>query len=173
MLHGWSWIAGNTTGTLYLQTASKTVADTVTQTTLLTTGVGNLTLPANFFQVGRTLDFEMWGYHSSTANPDITIRLKLNSTNVITITGTSGNGTNDTFKIRALLTCRTTGVTGTILGQGSYEELHNSGIKQGSDTTVASTIDTTIEQTVDVTVQWSAASPSNTITATNFNLTAQ
>lgn len=168
MIHGWSWIAGNGTGVLFTQTSSKTVASSAAETTLLDGGVGSLTLPAQFFQVGKTIDFEMWGFHSSTANPTITARIKIGGTTVMTMSGTSGNGTNDTFRIRGQLTCRTIGVTGTVFCQGYYDEVHSTGLKIGSDNTVANTINTTIENVVDITIQWSASSPSNTITATNF-----
>lgn len=69
---------------LFAQTTNQTVANTVTETTLIDGGVGTLALPANFFKVGKSIRFELLGYHSSTANPNITIKVKLGSTVVLT-----------------------------------------------------------------------------------------
>lgn len=155
---------------LFTQTNTVTVANTTTETALTGTGVGSLTLPANFFLAGKTLRLRMWGYHSSTGNPTITARVKLGSTTICTMTGSSGNSSTDTFEVWADITCRTTGATGTVFGQGVYREVHGSGLIAGSDNTATTTVDTTTSQAVSITVQWGAADSGNTISATNFTL---
>jgi hypothetical protein len=157
-------------GTLFTQTNTVTVANTVTQTALTGTGVGTLTLPANFFVAGKTIRLRMWGYYSSTGNPTITVRVKLGSTTIGTMTGSSGNGSNDTFEAWSDITCRTTGGTGTVFTQGVYREVQSSGLIAGTDNTSTTTVDTTASQAVSITVEWGTAAAGNTISATNFTL---
>lgn len=157
-------------GVLFTQTDTVTVANTVTETTLSGTGVGSLTIPANFFIIGRTLRIRGFGYHSSTGNPTITLRFKLGSTTIGTVTGASGNGSNDGFEFDGVLTCRTTGASGTIQAQGSYQELQPNGLIEGGGNTSTTTINTTTSQTLSITVQWGTASASNTISLTNLIL---
>lgn len=155
-------------GTLFTQTADKTIANTVTETTLFGTGVtvgGGLTLPANFFVAGKTLKLHIHGYHSSTGNPNVTIKIKLGSTVVATATGVSGNGATDGFFFDGEITCRTTGATGTVSAGGQYDEVHTSGLNLGIVQTGTTTIDTTASQVLDVTVTWGTADAGNTITS--------
>ena len=158
-------------GTLFTQTASVTVANTTTQTTLLDGGVGSVTLPVNFFYPGRTLRITLYGYHSTVANPNITMRVKFGSTTILT-TGAvaSGNSTNTAIKLEGFVTCRTDGATGTVIGQGTYTEAGGGANIFDMTNTATTTIDTTASQTVDITVQWGTASASNTITSTNVIL---
>lgn len=74
----------NPIGLLFVQTASATIANSTTETTISSTGVGRLTLPANFFIIGRTIRITGRGFHSSTANPNITLKIKFGSTVMLT-----------------------------------------------------------------------------------------
>jgi hypothetical protein len=157
---------------MFTQTATGSCTNTTTQTTITSTGVGSLTLPANFFIAGRTLKIEGMGYHSSTGNPSITIRVKLGSTTIATLTGSSGNGSNDTFRVSGVITCRTTGASGTVFPQLEYDEIQHNGLTAGSDGTAAVTIDTTINQALTITAQWGTANAGNTINLTNLTVVA-
>lgn len=152
-------------GNIYTQTTSVTVANTVTETSLLTSTV---TLPANFFTIGKQLNIKVRGFHSGASTPTIRIRVKLGST-VVLDTGVinSGNSTNAYFDIDGVICCRTTGATGTIMSQGYFTELGGGAGAFGMTNTAASTIDTTASLVYDVTVEWGTASASNTITSTN------
>ena len=161
---------GHPEAILFVQTNTVTVANTTSETTLSGSGVGSLVLPANFLITGRSLRVRGFGYHSSTGNPTITLKFKLGSIVVGTITGTSGNGSNDGFEFDGILTCRTTGASGTVFVQGRYEELQNSGLREGGGNTSTTTIDTTASQTVSITAQWGTANAGNTISLTNFIL---
>ena len=158
-------------GVLFTQTADATVANTVTETTIVGTGVGSMTLPANFFVAGKTIRIKCFGYHSAAASPTIRIRIKLGSTVILDTTAVaSKNGTNDGFTIEGIITCRTTGVTGTIYGQGNYIEFQSPSIDEGMVGTATTTIDTTTSQAIGVTAEWGTANASNTITTTNLIL---
>lgn len=155
---------------LFVQTNTVTVANTTSETALSGTGVGSLVLPANFFIIGRTIRLRGFGYHSSTGNPTITFKVKFGSTVVGTVTGASGNGTNDGFEFDGVITCRTTGASGTVQPQGKYQELHSLGLIEGGGATSTVTIDTTVSQTLSLTIQWGTANAGNTISLTNFIL---
>ena len=155
-------------GVLFTQTADQTIANTVTETTLFGTGVtvgGGLTLPANFFVAGKTLKLHIHGYHSSTGNPNVTIKIKLGSTVVATATDVSGNGATDGFYFDGEIVCRTTGATGTVSAGGQYDEVHTSGLNMGIVQTGTTTIDTTASQVIDVTLTWGTADAGNTVTS--------
>lgn len=158
-------------GVIATQTSSVTVANTTTETSLIGTLFGTNTLPADFFVAGRTIRITARGYHSSTANPNINVRMKLGSTTICS-TGNvaSGNGSNNGFLIDCELVCRTTGGSGAFIGQGNYEELHNSGAKIGMVSTATSSINTAASQVADVTVQWGTANAGNTFTCTNLTI---
>lgn len=161
-------VAQTVNGVLFTQTQTVTVANTVSETALTGTGTGTLTLPANFFAAGKTIKIRALGYHSSTASPNITIRVKLGSTTILT-TGAiaSGNGSDDAWVCDAFFTCRTTGGTGTVIGQGYYEEVHGNGNRGGMVNTATTTIDTTASQAISITVEWGTADAGNTISCTN------
>lgn len=150
----------------YTQTSSSTVANTTNETTLLTSGVGSLTLPANYLTVGKTISVKVSGRHSAVANPGINIRIKLGTTTVLT-TGlvASGNSTNDYFEVTGYITCRTVGSSGTVWGDGFYVETGGGTGRFSMANTSTTTINTTVAQTIDVTAQWDTASTSDTLTS--------
>lgn len=155
---------------IFAQTATITIASSAAEATLVGGGTGSVTLPANFFVQGKAIRLRMSGFHSSAASPTITIKVKIGGTTIATASGTSGNGSNDVFIVQMDITCRSTGVTGTIFGQGQYAELHTGGLVAGLPTTAATTVDTTGTLAIDITGQWGTSSASNTISATNFTI---
>jgi hypothetical protein len=157
-------------GTLFTQTADATCANTTTETTLTSTGVGTLTLPANFFVPGKTIKLQAYGFHSSTSGTTVTIRVKLGSTTILTASGTSGPDTNAGVIMDTVITCRTTGASGTVAGQGVYTEIGNSPNFRQMTNTAAVTVDTTASQAITMTAQWGAASAGRTITVTNLSV---
>ncbi len=154
-------------GTLFTQTADKTVTNTVTETSIVGTGVGSLatamTLPANFFnKISKTLRLRIGGVYSTPAlaTPSIIVKVKFAGTTIATVTTTAllSGATNLEFDGEILITCRTTGATGTVMVHGDIEyatgiagtiavdPLNNAG--------ATTTIDTTTASLLDVTVQW-------------------
>jgi hypothetical protein len=161
------------TNTLFTKVTSATVANTTTETTIIssTSAVGTLTLPANFFVAGKTIRIRAKGFFSATASPTINIRFKLGASTICsTGTLTSTNATNQVWDLDIVVTCRTTGAGGTVFAQGDYSQMVTGGAVQGLVTTAAATVNTTSSQTVNITAQWSAASISNSITCTNLTM---
>ena len=157
------------TGIFFVQTATGTVANTVAETAITSTGVGSLTLPANFLTVGKVINVYGSGIHSSTASPTLRLKVKLGSTVILDTTAISSkNGTNDGFNFYGNIICRSVGSSGTIFSQGIYNEYQNPAIDIAMTNTVAITIDTTASQTLSATATWGTASASNAISMTNF-----
>jgi hypothetical protein len=156
-------------GVIFTQTATGTIANSVTETAISSTGVGTLTLPANFFVAGKTLKITGLGIHSSAANPTIRIKIKFGSTIMLdtTAVGTK-NSTDEGFQVTGVITCRTTGVSGTVFSQGFYNEGASGTGNFDMKNTAATTIDTTASQAMTITAEWGTASASNTISLTNL-----
>lgn len=155
----------------YTATADKTIGNTTAETTMFGTGVGTLTLPANTLIAGKSIKIRLSGYVSTAgANTVITLRLKLGGSTIASIapglpTSQSGNH----FWIEVILTCRTAGATGTVIGQLTYLNSAGSANRElgGSAQTTTTTLDTTGTLALDVTLQWTTQSVSNTVTLTN------
>lgn len=157
-------------GTIFTQTADKSVTNTVTETSIVGTGVGTLTLPANFLVAGKTIRVTMSGVYSTVVvtGDTVTIKVKYGST-VLASKATTAlvtGGTNLAWEAELLVTCRTTGATGTVQTAGGvtyqvagaaaiYDEINN-GI-------TTATLDTTASGLFDVSVTHSAANASNTV----------
>ena len=156
---------------IFTGSAAKTVANSSAETSAIPTGVGSLTLPANFWMVGRTIRLTGGGVYSSLLTPgNLTCRIKLGSTTVasVTVTALLGAASNSGFDFEATICCRSTGASGTVVstGQISYGlSATTRGISDINTGTSTVTIDTTASMLLDVTVQWATASASNTMTA--------
>lgn len=160
---------------LFTQTANATVANTVAETTIIGSGVGSLTLPANFLTVGRTIHFRLWGiYSTDAAAPTLNVNVKLGGTTIMTTTAIAATAamTNRGLTIHGMITCRTTGATGTVFGQGQCEQNNANTNSQARDmeNTATVTVDTTAALTFDITVTWGTANANNTATGTNLVL---
>lgn len=154
--------------TLFVQTANKTLTDTGS---LFTTGVGTLTLPANYLKAGKTLRFWLRGYHTMDVTPpNITVALTLGGVTVCT-TGSFSDAanTNQYWELIGDITCRTTGVLGTVWGQGKFnmEEGGGTADTRGLTATAAATVNTTISLAIDATVTYSVADAGSPIICTN------
>lgn len=101
----------------FVQTNTVTVTGVTTATTLVGTGTGSTTLPANFFSgVGSVLDIDYAGTWNGAGSATLdSYSLSLGGTAIIngsfttTGTGTFGCG------LRVTITARTVGVSGTVL----------------------------------------------------------
>lgn len=159
---------------IFRQTASVTIVNSAAETTLIGSGVGSVTLPANFITPGMTFKVRGFGLHTAAANPSVEVKIKFGTT-ILLDTGivTSGNSTNALLDIEAWITCRSSGAGGTVFAQGWYRE-HTGGASGGTSTsfnmvnTSATTVDTTAAQTINITWQWGTASASDSATLTNL-----
>ena len=157
-------------GCIFTQTADQTIANTTTETTLFGTGVGTLTLPANFWVVGKTIRIEIHGDFADTGNPTAQIRVKLDAVELSDSTAItlSGLGGTEEWETEVIITCRSVGGSGTVetvvdweyettTGSSAIERLDIGGTLQ--------TVNTTQSDTLDITFEWGAANALNTLTS--------
>ena len=155
-------------GTIFTQTADKTIADTTTETTLFGTGVGTLTLPANFWVVGKTIRIEIHGDFADAGNPTVDIHAYYGATKIIDSSpiALSGLGGTEEWETEVIITCRSVGATGTVetVIDWEYETTTGSSAIERLDVAgTLTTIDTTASGVLDVTFQWGTAAAANTI----------
>ena len=162
---------------LFAQTGNSTpITNTIVESTLIDSGVGTLSVPANGFRVGDSFRADFAGTLSSLNNAQITINVKTGSI----ILGTSGVQTlpatsNDVWLLSLNFTVRTLGGPGvaSIVTVGTFYDIKKSNNQQQGfsfNTVNNTTFDTTIANTLNVTAQWGAASASNSIYSDTFVL---
>lgn len=158
-------------GVTFVGTASVTIANSNTETTVLGGGLGELILRPNTLSLGKTYRLKLKGFLSDTGTPTLNIKFKLGgstvcSTGAITLITSLAN---HLLEIDVEFTCRTIGATGTIIAQGKmmYDDPAHAGTMAGMVSTGTTTIDTTGSIVIDVTATWGSASSSNTLTITN------
>lgn len=161
-------------GSIFTSTADQSVANTTSEGTLIGTGVGTLTLPANFWTVGKTIRLRIWGYYSNDVIPgDTNIRVKIGSVTVMSTGDKLLNNAAETdraFSMEFDLTCRTTGASGTILGNGRFQYVRDNALPEYLPLSGLETVNTTAAATLDVTAQWTAAEIGNHLTSTQVSV---
>jgi hypothetical protein len=162
--------------TLFAQTASvaSAGASSTAEATLFSTGIRTKTLAANQLAPGRSIRVALTGI-CRLNNDSITLRLKAGATTVVSmVDATPGTAASDTpFILAFVLTCRTAGASGTVIGQGHFiAPINAANIRLGSVHTSTTTLDTTASQALDCTVQFGASNAGNYITVTNVAIEA-
>lgn len=167
--------AGNRKGTPYIFIAVATgqVVSSTTETSIIASGVGSLTFPANTLFIGRTLRIRACGVISTAAVPGtLRIRIKI-GTNVILDTSAqtpTGSLTDMIWKLDAVITVRTVGSVDTVIGQGIFEYQATALaalVTWAMTNTTAINVALNAQQTLDVTATWSTSDASNNIRCTN------
>lgn len=163
---------------LFAQTvAGPSISNTIVESSILGTGVGTLSVPANVFQVGDSFRAKLTGHISAANNNTIDIKIKTGSI-VLADTGiiTLPSITYLNWTIEVDFTIRAIGPAGTasIISSGIFTYMKNASNAFEGDTfsvVNATTFDTTVPSTLDITVTWGTASPSNIINSDLFTLT--
>lgn len=162
-------------GTLFTQTTTKTVTNTVSETSIIGTGSGyGLTSPINFYTLAKTLRLRIGGIYTTPigSTPSLIIKIKCGTVVIATVTTTGllAGATNLRFDGEIFIVCQSIGATGTVMvhgdiqyaaglaGQVLFDPINNSG--------ATTTINTTISNLLDVTVQWDVASTTRSVTST-------
>lgn len=160
-----AWIGGP----IFSQTANQPIGNTTTESSIVGTGVGVVSIPANELIVGRTLRLKMRGFLSSTATPTLRMRAKLGGVTVADTTAVTqvGTPTNVEWELDVELVVRSVGAGGTAFAQGRFTY---GGTTVPLSSTVTVAVNTTISNLVDITAQWGTANVGNVITSTQFVL---
>lgn len=174
-----------TSATLYASTASVTIASATTAT-LIGSGVGSLTLAANYLVAGKTIRLKACGEYTTTGSPSTLIFTVLFGATTVANTNNGGalapraSQSKVYWEVDCLITCRSTGGSGTVMavGQVTMESTAASlstasaalcFLWSGTNPTTV-TIDTTASQAVDL--QCTDAGTGTSITCTNFVMEA-
>lgn len=164
-------------GTIFTQTASVTVANNSAETTLVGSGVGTMTLPANFLTVGKTIQVIAGGFYGTDAvAPNMILRLKLGSTTILQQdaggTLAAGIGNDRGWMFNGEFTIRAVGASGTAIGTG-IAWFSIGGTAQKSYPfqmlAVSATFNTTGTLALALTADWDVADSDNTITCTHMS----
>ena len=162
---------------LFSQTGnSVTVSGTTSETTIIGTGKGSLTVSANTFSVGDSFTIKLFGDMGSQNNDTLQIKIKSGSV----ILGTTGSltmpsVTNSHFMLDVGFTIRSTGTTGvaSIVSSGFFTYTQNaSGSQEGASfsTLNDTTFDTISSNTLDITAQFNSTNSANFIYSEFFVL---
>lgn len=162
---------------LFTQTVNSTpVAATTVEGSLIGTGLGTLSIPANGFAVGDSFRAQFAGHISAHNNDTLELRVKSGSvvladTGAITMPGI--NNLHWTMWID--FTVRAIGPAGTAIiasgGQFTYMKNASNAFEGDTFSVVNSTtFDTTILNTLTVTAQWSSNNINNSIYSEIFTL---
>jgi len=156
-------------GTVFTGTANANTNNTSTETSITPTGIGTLTLPANFLTAGKTVRLRVAGtYTTDAVAPTLVLKFKFGSTSIIATSATTlASAANGYWEGNFIVTCRTTGASGTFASFGAIDLSSAEGTEDKTVKLTASpTIDTTTTQAITVTAQWGAADTDNSITTT-------
>ncbi|MBI4044777.1 MAG: hypothetical protein HY392_03650 [Candidatus Diapherotrites archaeon] len=156
-------------GLLYANTSdSSAIANTTTETNFDT----SYTLPADALTTGKVLKIKAQGKYSSTATPNLNLRIKYGSTTLVQSGSVNvvNTASNQGWLVEGTIIARTTGSTGTAMATGYFHNGRNNNMPLTN--AGATTIDTTTANTLQVSAQWNTASPSNTITLENITIEA-
>ena len=116
-------------GTMFSQTAAVTVSGTTTETTLVGAGRGVTTVPANYIGLeGKSFRITARGLYSTADSNPGTLNLRVCVGGAVKDGGTVAFETGDTalttsvrsqgWVVQGIITCRTTGGSGTFVGLG-------------------------------------------------------
>lgn len=163
---------------LYAQTANSiAIVPASGEASLIGTGVGSLSVPANVFQIGDSFTAKMCGLLTCANNEVLHIRVRSNGIIIIdAAVYTLSISTNKFWDLTLDFTIRNIGGPGVaVLGANgvfAYNKNANSnidGINFGQLNPV--TFDTTVSNTLTITAEWITANAANTIQSQNFTLT--
>lgn len=150
------------TTAIFTQTNTQTVGNSTAELSLLGTGFGTTVLPANFWVPGKQLRIKGRGFYSAASlAPTLVLKSKFGAAVLasVTISNLLNSASNVGFSFEEILTCRSTGGTGTVQLDGSLGYSTGLGLLGASyliDLT-PSVADTTISQTLDFTAQWASS----------------
>lgn len=157
---------------LYAQTVqSATVTNTTTETSIIGTGVGGLTVAPNTFEVGSSYHGKIGGVLSNQNNDTIIVRIKT-GTIVLASTGsiTLSTASNQAWECELDFTIASIGASGEICTNGNFAYNRNAGSLEGFVFQDVQPIDTTVSNTLDITVEWGQAKNQDEIYSANFVL---
>lgn len=161
-------------GLIYSSTADVTRTSAASDGSLLNASSGNVTTPANFWVVGKTVRIIVHGtYDSGTGATatQATIKVKFGSTTIATLVLDTANynigAATNYFCAIATIVCRSTGGSGTLSTgiQWIVNQTNFAAPKSALVSNATTTVDTTASGSIDLTNIWASTTQSPTITS--------
>jgi len=173
-------IPGNIPSTsygLFAQTANGPIVTGIAEQSIVGTGVGTLSVPANGFSIGDSFTCALDGILSCVGTATIHVHVKTLSGVILADTGiiAMDAATNKAWLLSLYFTIRTLGAPtiGSISSGGLFSYIKNSGTNfEGYvlSTINTTTFDTTINNELIITAQFNTGNAGNTIQSYNFTL---
>ena len=173
-------IPGNIPSTsygLFAQTSSSVPASGIAKNSIIGTGVGTLSVPANSFQIGDSFTCVLDGLLSCLGTATLHIHVETLSGVILADTGIINMDvtTSKSWLLNLYFTIRNIGGLGvaSISSGGLFSYIKNAGTNfEGYvlSTINSTTFDTTVDNTLVILAQWNTGSASNTIQSFNFIL---
>lgn len=163
-------------GGLYSQTQnSSTITHASGEASIVGSGVGSLSVPANYFAVGDTFKLSIHGDISSANNAQLRIKLKEGALTIGQTTVTLSSTTNQHFNIDATFVVRSIGGPGvaSLLTTGSFTYSKSSNNNPEAfyfDNLNNTSFNTTIVTTLDITAEWLTPEGGNQLFTQSLNL---
>ena len=166
-------------GVLYTSNSNGIISNTTAETTVIGTGIGTLTIPANFFVSGKTVRLTACGQYSTQIIPvtfNMRVRLGGITGSAMLETGDQtppGNVANLWWRTVTDIVCQKSGATGVLIGQSSWEHQTTA---TGSPvywqmTTLGFPISTNTALQIQLTGQWGAGvAAADSMLCSNFSL---
>ena len=160
---------------LYSQTANSATINTTGEQSIVGSGVGSLSIPADAFIVGDSFHAKIGGVLNATGGggrSELIVKIKtcaivLASTGVFDL----DTATNQGWECELDFTIATIGATGSICTNGNFAYVKDNDRKvSGYIFQDVQTIDTTISNTLDITVEWNVLNAGDDIYSANFVL---
>lgn len=178
---GTNWSSAAPTGggstpnsALFTATADGANNATASDTSIIGTGVGSKTTTAAYFSAGTNLLMVIKGTISTAATPDnLTIKIKAGSVVVASASGVSLTGllSGSNFEMLALVTCRTSGASGTFKVNSLFAVTGSALTPlEAKVVDTGNAVDTTGTIAWDVTAAWASTTAGDIITGTNFTM---
>lgn len=166
---------GSATAGNYSQTAQGTTINTTGEQSLVGTGVGSLSIPADAFAVGDSFHAKIGGKINATGGggrSEIIIRIKTGTT-ILATTGVFDldTATDQGWECELDFTIAAIGATGSICTNGNFAYTKD-GSRQvyGYIFQDVEAIDTTVSNTLDITAEWDVLNSGDDIYSANFVL---
>lgn len=164
---------------LFSQTSIVTVGNTAAETSIVGTGEGSLTIPANSFKKGYAFHAKIGGVLKSQNNANLTINI-YEDANLIATTGvlTLPQITDKAFELEIDFSIHEIGAAGVakLVTHGDFvynKDSNNIFEGKAFNDVNTTTFDTTTTSTLNIKAQFGAAHPDNKIQTTLFYLTKE
>jgi len=160
---------------LYSQTANSSTINTTGEQSIVGSGVGSLSIPADAFVVGDSFHAKIGGVLNATGGggrSELIVKIKAGAT-VLATTGVFDldNANNQGWECELDFTITEIGATGTICTNGNFAYVKDNDRKvSGYIFQDVQTIDTTAANTLDITIEWNVLNGGDDIYSANFVL---